>query len=89
MKLLLMLASSRFALSTSCSEHEPSALNYYLTNVPCMFGEKNEWYLDRNTGTVYYVPEDDSIEPEKTVAYYPVISKLIEVESEDISIPEA
>lgn len=83
---LTMLYESRFAISTTYSEHETSALYYYLTNVPCMFGEKNEWYLDRNTGTVYYVPEDDSIEPEKTVAYYPVISKLIEVESEDIRI---
>lgn len=52
--------------------------SYFLENVAEMFANKNEWYLDRPSGTVYYIPRCSCQTPESIVAYAPVISKLIE-----------
>jgi len=51
---------------------------YYLENVAEMFKKKNQWYLDRPNGMLYYVPRDDAQTPENIEVYAPVTSKLIE-----------
>lgn len=84
---LVMQYASRFAISTQYEPSEDtSALRYYLTNIPTMFGQPNEWYLDRKTGTVYYVPADDTITPDTIDAYAPTVDHLINVTADDVSI---
>lgn len=39
--------------------HPASALHYYIENVPEMFKKPNQWYLDRNTKRVYYIPKQE------------------------------
>ncbi len=36
--------------------HGEGLADYYLDNVSEAFSEPGEWYLDRDTGTVYYIP---------------------------------
>ena len=84
---LTMAYSSRFAINTYYGPREHTgALHYYLTNVPAMFSEKNQWYLDRDAGTVYYIPADESITPENITAYAPVISRFFDVSAADFHI---
>ena len=51
---------------------------YYLENVAEMFAKKNQWYLDRPNGMLYYIPRNDEQAPETIEAYAPVTAKLIE-----------
>jgi len=51
---------------------------YYLENVAETFGKPNQWYLDRPSGMLYYIPRDDSQTPENIEARAPVASKFIE-----------
>jgi len=88
--ILTMAYESRFAINTMYAagdeEENSGALHYYLTNVPTMFSEKNEWYLDRKTGVVYYIPEDTCVDPASVEAYAPVIPHFFEIETTDIHI---
>lgn len=52
--------------------HPASALRYYIENVPEMFGAPNQWYLDRETKKVYYIPGSD----EKITAYLPLANNI-------------
>ena len=52
---------------------------YFLENVAEMFKNKNEWYLDRPSGMVYYIPRCSCQTPESIVAYAPITSKLVEI----------
>ena len=51
---------------------------YYLENVAETFAKKNQWYLDRPNGMLYYIPRDDAQTPENITVYAPVTSKFIE-----------
>ncbi|MBQ8742771.1 MAG: right-handed parallel beta-helix repeat-containing protein [Clostridia bacterium] len=82
---LVMAYSSRFCLNTIYEPHENSnALKYYLTNVPNTFGAPGEWYLDRKSSTVYYVPTDPSENAESIVAYAPVSPSLFTVKADNV-----
>ena len=83
---LTMAYQSRFSINTIYEASETAALYYFLTNVPTMFSAPNEWYLVRDTGTVYYIPEDPSADPASIDAYVPVTSQLFQIESADICI---
>lgn len=64
---------SRFSVS---SLYPASAMHYIIENVAETFSNPNEWYLDRETSKVYYIPRDKSQTPENISAYAPVTDKL-------------
>ena len=68
---------SRFSLS---SKHPRSALHYIIENVAECFENPNEWYLDRETSTVYYIPRNDDMTPEGICAIAPLTDKLLILE---------
>lgn len=75
---------SRFTITTNYGDScHASAFKYYLENVPTMFKNKNEWYLDRETGKVYYIPEEQEIDVNNICAYAPTLNKLFEFYGED------
>ncbi len=67
---------SRFSVS---SKQAASALHYIIENTAETFGNPNEWYLDRETKRVYYIPRDESMTPETLDAYAPLTDKLFEI----------
>lgn len=82
---LTMKYRTRFTASAVYGE-SASAIDYYLTGVPNAFSDKGEWYLERGTGTVYYIPESDEITAETIEAFAPEIDKLFIIEGEDIRL---
>ena len=83
---LVMRYTSRFSVSARYDTDTYGATRYYLTNVPNTFSRAGEWYLDRETQTVYYIPADDSVTADTIEAYAPILSRLIEIEGEDIHL---
>ena len=84
--MLKMKYISRFSASGLYEENHPSSVFYYLTNVPNTFGEKNEWYLDRASGVVYYVPDDINSDPSAVTAYVPTLDHLVDISGTDIRL---
>ena len=68
---LVMKAASRFSMA---GEKE-----YYLENVPEAFGKPNSWYLDVETGMLYYKPRCGSQTPENIAVHAPVAEKLVNI----------
>ncbi|HOP12103.1 MAG TPA: right-handed parallel beta-helix repeat-containing protein [Oscillospiraceae bacterium] len=62
---------SRFEIHTN--------FDYYLENVAEAFGKPNQWYLDRPSGMLYYVPRDKKQTPESIVAHAPEATALFEL----------
>ena len=62
-----------------------SAVDYYLTNIPNSFSEAGEWYLDRKSRTVYYIPTEGE-SAESIEVFAPVSDKLFIIKGEDIRI---
>ena len=83
---LVMSLTSRFSVSAMYGIDSHGATQYYLTGVPNTFSKPGEWYLNRQTQTVYYIPEDESITPETIEAYVPTLDRLIDIEGEDIHL---
>ena len=52
---------------------------YYLENVPEAFGRPNDWYLDVDTGMLYYKPRCESQTPENITVHAPVAGKLLNI----------
>ena len=71
-----MKCKSRYSLSV---KHERSALKYKIENVAEAFCNANEWYLDRETAKVYYIPKNSDQTAESIVVYAPCIHTLFEV----------
>lgn len=76
--------SSNYGSEDGSEPMSPAALRYYFTNVPSQFGEPGEWFLQRETGTVYYIPEDPNADPELLDAYAPVVSQIVEIRASDV-----
>lgn len=73
---LVLKHASRYAIA---SEYEQAATTkYYLSNLPCAFGEPNEFYLDVENGIVYYLPEDD-MNVNALEGFIPTLNHLIDV----------
>ena len=70
---------SRFSLS---EKYERSAMKYKLENVAEAFENANEWYLDRQTAKVYYIPRNDEQTAENIDVYVPRLDKLFVVKGE-------
>lgn len=75
---LIMKYASRFLITSN--EKHASYMRYYLTNVPSTFGDRDEWYLDRKSSTVYYV--GDSVES----AYAPTTEAFFSIHANDVRI---
>ena len=71
---------SRFSVS---DKYPQSALNYIIENVAESFKNPGEWYLDRETCKVYYIPENDEQTPENIVVYVPVSDKFFIVSGKE------
>ena len=83
---LVMEYNSRFAISVTYEENPNAAPLYHLTNVPNCFEKAGQWYLDRKTRTVYYIPTDPSISPDRIEAFAPITDKLLLISGEDVRI---
>ncbi|MBE6571245.1 MAG: right-handed parallel beta-helix repeat-containing protein [Ruminococcaceae bacterium] len=70
---------SRFTISTQYDPPITSDLHYYLENLPDFFETENEWYLDKSSGKVYYMPSPD-LDIESIEAYAPTCKSLFEIE---------
>ena len=64
---------SRFSVSF---DYPASAMHYKIENVAETFSNPNEWYLDRETSKVYYIPRTPEQTPENISAYAPVAKHL-------------
>ncbi len=53
---------------------------YIIENVAEMFSKPNQWYLDRQTGMLYYIPRNAEMTPESISVFAPVISKFFRIE---------
>ena len=73
---IVMEYSSRFSISDT---NERSKLRYKLQNVAEAFENKNEWYLDRESKKVYYIPRNEEQTPENIEVYAPASEKLFEI----------
>lgn len=82
---LNMLYSSRFSVWSE-SARPLNGTTYYLTNVPNTFNSPCEWYLDKKQGIVYYIPENENVNPEDVEAIVPTIPYLIKIEGNDIRL---
>lgn len=64
---------SRFTIELT---NAPAALEYKIENVAEAFQNKNEWYLDRETSKVYYIPRNDRQTAENISVFAPLTNKL-------------
>jgi len=71
-----MALRSRFAINAYVNG---AIMRYKLENVAVAFENPNEWFLDRDTAKVYYIPANDAQTPESIEAYAPVVDKLFVV----------
>lgn len=83
--MLVMTYHSRFSVSTDYERRACVAPNYHLTHIPNAFTEKGNWYLDRASRTVYYLPLDGE-DASSIEAFAPISKKLFIIEGEDIRI---
>lgn len=83
---LIMTLNSRFSCSSDSVKKGSDYTRYYLTNVPNTFGAPGQWYLDRASGIIYYIPIDDTITPDTIEAFVPVAEKLFSISGEDIRL---
>ncbi len=83
---LVMSLASKFSCSTNYAKHASDCTRYYLTNIPNSFAKPGQWYLDRASQVVYYIPETDAITPDTIEAFAPTLPKLATVEGEDICL---
>lgn len=65
---------SRFTIEPT---HEASALRYIIENVAEGFQNPNEWYFDKPSKMLYYIPEDENVKAEELVGYIPIADKLV------------
>ena len=77
---LTMAYKSRFLITNLYEEeHCPANLYYYLENIAEVFENPGEWYLERKSGMLYYMPENDSQTPENIGVYAPVVDRIVDI----------
>ena len=52
---------------------------YYLENVPEAFGKPNDWYLDIDSGMLYYKLRCQSQTPENITVHAPIAERLLDI----------
>lgn len=77
---LTMKYKSRYLITNRYDEeHCPANFEYYIENLPGSFRNPGEWYLDKKTGMLYYMPENENQTPEGISVYAPVVSELLSI----------
>ncbi len=61
---------------------EGGTMEYYVENLPTAFGRERDFYLDKQTGKLYYIPSHDE-NMENAEIYAPVVNQLFNVEGND------
>lgn len=54
-------------------------IGYYIENVAEQFKNPGEWYLDRPSGMLYYIPRSDEEALDRIEAYAPVTATLVNI----------
>ena len=67
---LIMKFNSRFCMMDT--------KEYYLENIPETFGKPNDFYLDIDSGMLYYKPRCESQTPENIAVFAPVAERLVD-----------
>lgn len=67
---------SRMTITSNYTKNYPSEFHYYFENIPEAFGNANEWYYDRINGKIYYIPENETDEPNDIFAVMPLTKTL-------------
>lgn len=75
---ITMKYASLFSISSEYVKPTASSMRYYLSNLPCTFGEPNEFYLDKEKGVVYYVPDQDT-DVDNLEGFIPIQKSLVRV----------
>lgn len=65
-------------MTITAKKDQAATMAYWLENVAEAFGEAGEWYLDRPSGMLYYMPKPGE-DMEKLEIYAPVTERLLEV----------
>lgn len=81
---LTMAYRSRFSCTAGYEKNDHGAVYYYLTNIPNMFSKPNQWYLDREKGVVYYIPEDPNVDPATLDAYAGMYNQMFRIKGDDV-----
>ena len=83
---ICMKYRSRFTSSAVYDGKDAAAIHYYLTGIASAFGERGEWYFDKKSSTVYYIPENEDVAPESIEVFAPTLDSLIRIEGEGIRL---
>lgn len=71
---------SRFLITNKYDEpHNAANLEYYLENIPEQFKNPGEWYLEKATGMLYYIPENEEQTEDNICVYAPRFKRLVDV----------
>lgn len=82
---LVLKYPTRFNITCRYEPPAASDIEYYIENIPEMLKKPNQWYIDRNSGKLYYIPRTKKQTTENIVVYAPVVEKFFSVKgtSED------
>ena len=69
-------------VGVSIDQKTSACMNYYLENVKEGFLDAGDWYLDVESGKVYYIPKDGE-NAENITAFYPTVQKLVSLSGEE------
>jgi parallel beta-helix repeat protein len=73
-----LVTSSRRSIFKLQDDVQPRFAKYYLQNVFEALTEPGEWYLDRSSGRLYYLPKEGET-PETTEIYAPRVTQLLAI----------
>lgn len=78
---LTMKYQSRFKITNHYEDipNDPANLEYYVENLPELFENPGEWYLDRHAGKLYYMPEREDQTPENICVYAPMTDAFFQI----------
>ena len=65
-------------LSVSAKPDHAATMQYYFENLACCFKNKGEWYLEKESGKLYYIPLDGQT-AEELVVYAPMAESLVNI----------
>ena len=56
-------------------------MEYYLENVREMFGKQNQYFIDKETNTIYYIPDNEN----NIECYMPTVKKMFDVNGKNVN----
>lgn len=76
---------SNFEITTEYDRDISSDLHYYLENIPQGFCRPGDWYLEKESGKLYYIPLSPDKSPDELEIFAPVVSRLFSIEGTEAS----